>query len=65
MTELQFTIAYLKAIEQKHEDYFSENHTTIMQFVDIIGTKIVSVEITNKSLPPEIRYDIEEMFWVH
>jgi len=65
MTELQFTIAYLKAIEEKHQNYFEENNTTIMDFVRIVGVKIVSIEFTDKSLPEEIQYDIEEMFWVH
>lgn len=65
MTGLEFAIAYLKAVQKKHTCYFEKNSTNIMKCVRITGGNLVSVHIIDKSLPPEIRYDIEEMFWQH
>ncbi|MGZ3750794.1 MAG: hypothetical protein ACXVA2_18430 [Mucilaginibacter sp.] len=65
MTDLQFAVSYLKAVEKKHKIYFASAHHDIMSCVHIEGTKLVSVDVIDENLPPEIRYDIEEMFWVH
>jgi hypothetical protein len=65
MTDLEFAIAYLKAVQKKHTSYFEENNTNIMRCVRIVGDNLVSVHIIDKSLPAEIQYDIEEMFWQH
>jgi hypothetical protein len=65
MTDLEFAIAYLKAVQKKHIFYFEENNTNIMRCVRITGANLVSVHIINKSLSAEIQYDIEEMFWQH
>jgi hypothetical protein len=63
MTELEFALAYLKAVQKKHHTFFEKNDTNIMKCVSIRGTRIISVHIINKDLPTEIQYDIEEMFW--
>ncbi|MDB5005524.1 MAG: hypothetical protein JWQ34_3749 [Mucilaginibacter sp.] len=65
MTDQEFAIAYLKAVQKKHASYFEESNMNIMKCVRIIGDNLVSVHIINKSLPAEIQYDIEEMFWQH
>lgn len=62
MTDQEFAIAYLKAVEKKHNDYFVSANLNIMKCVVVTGTNLVTV--INKDLPKEIRYDIEEMFWV-
>jgi hypothetical protein len=62
MTDQEFAIAYLKAVEKKHHDYFVSANLNIMKCVAVIGTNLISV--INRDLPEEIRYDIEEMFWV-
>ena len=58
-----FAIRYLKAIEKKHEAYFIANNLDIMDCVELRGTLLVRVHITNQSLPYEIVKDIESMFW--
>jgi hypothetical protein len=63
MNDQEFAIAYLKAVQKKHAEYFEKNHTNIMKCVRIVGTNLVSVHIIDKSLPQKIQYDIEEMFW--
>lgn len=64
MTELEFAVAYLKAVEKKHRVFFAVNRLDIMKCVLISGTDQVQVHIINTTLPAEIQYDIEEMFWV-
>jgi hypothetical protein len=63
MTDLEFTILFLKAIEKKHSDYFKHSQLCIMNCVEIKGKSTVSVHVVNNTLPPEIAHDIEEMFW--
>jgi hypothetical protein len=63
MTELEFTLAYLKAIQRNHHVYFEKNNITIMDCVCIWGAQIISVHVIKKDLPAEITYEIEEMFW--
>lgn len=65
MNDLEFTVAYLKAIEKKHNDYFNSVNLNIMKCVEITGTTLITVNVTQTDLPNNIRYDIEEMFWVH
>lgn len=64
MKSQEFTIARLKAIEEKYKDYFAAANLKIMDCVIIKGTGLVSVHVINNDLPPEIIYDIETMFWV-
>ena len=64
MTDHEFAIAYLNAVQKKYKDYFADSRLSINNCVDIEGEKIVSVHVTNPNLPFEIRHDIEMMFWV-
>ena len=63
MTDQEFTVAYLKAVERKYEAYFAKAKLCIMNSVVIKGKGPVSVHVTNEDLPDEIRRDIEMMFW--
>ena len=64
MTDQEFAVAYLQAVEKKHRDYFDTACLHIMNCVAIKGSRLVSVHITNNELPLEIKQDIESMFWV-
>jgi hypothetical protein len=64
MKSKESIIDYLKTIEKKHEDFFIAANLKIMNCVVIKGTDLVSVHVTNKDIPPEIVYEIEQMFWV-
>lgn len=64
MTDQEFAVAYLKAVEKKHKTYFDTARLHIMNCVVIRGDTLVSVHIINKELPFEVKYDIESMFWV-
>jgi hypothetical protein len=64
MTDQEFALTYLQAVEKKHKDYFDTARLCIMNCVSIRGTKLVSVHIVNKDLPLEIQQDVESMFWV-
>jgi hypothetical protein len=63
MKDRDFATAYLKAIEKKHKAYFASSKLSIMNCVEIEGNSPACVRVTNDSLPPAIRYDIEVMFW--
>jgi hypothetical protein len=63
MKDRKFAIAFLNAIEKKHQSYFVPRRLSIMQCVEIEGTDIACVHVTRDDLPPNIRYDIEIMFW--
>lgn len=63
MKDRDFATAYLKAIEKKHRQYFTSNKISIMDCIEIEGNSPACVRVTNDSLPPAIRYDIEVMFW--
>jgi len=58
-----FAIRYLKAIEKKNQDYFTENNLHILDCVEIMGTDVVSVHIKYLMLPYAIIEEIETMFW--
>ena len=64
MTDQEFAIVYLKAVEKKYKDYFVSTNLNIMDCVMVTGTNFISIYVIHKDLPSEIRYDIEEMFWV-
>ncbi|MCC8425784.1 hypothetical protein [Mucilaginibacter sp. UR6-11] len=64
MTDYEFTVEYLKAIEKQYKDYFDTARRGIMSCVVIEGKKLVTVHITEPDLPAEIKHDIEMMFWV-
>jgi hypothetical protein len=58
------SLAYLRAIEKKHQKYFDENKLDILKFVVIINDgRYASVHLLRDKLPFEIKYDIESMFW--
>jgi hypothetical protein len=63
MKNKDFAIACLKAVEKKHKNYFDSTKLDIMACVEIKGSHLVSVHVTNNAIPFDIRYDIEEMFW--
>jgi hypothetical protein len=63
MTQLEFTLGYLNAVQKKHKKYFAEKRSNIMKCVNIKGERLVSVFITDDELPVEIQHDIELMFW--
>jgi hypothetical protein len=64
MTDQEFAVAYLQAVEKKHSDYFDTARLRIMNCVVIKGGRLVSVHIINNELPLKIKQDIESMFWV-
>ncbi|MDB5124588.1 MAG: hypothetical protein JWP94_2717 [Mucilaginibacter sp.] len=63
MKNKDFAIAYLKAVEKKHKNYFDSARLNIIKCVEIKGESLVSVHVINDAIPTDIRYDIEEMFW--
>ncbi|MDP9081027.1 MAG: hypothetical protein M3O71_26720 [Bacteroidota bacterium] len=63
MTDHEFAVAYLKAIERNYKDYFESSGDSIMDSVVILGEELVGVHVTDTKLPPEIRHRIELMFW--
>jgi len=63
MKDRNFAKAYLKATEKKHQEYFVSNRLNIMDCVAIEGNDNVHIYVTKDDLPPQIRYDIEIMFW--
>ena len=64
MTEIEFTVSYLSAVQKKHLAYFTRAHTNIMKCVRIRGDRKITVDVIRKDLPEEIKYDIESMFWL-
>jgi len=64
MTEIEFTVSYLSAVQKKHRDYFTRARISIMKCVRIRGDKKITVDVVKKDLPAEIKYDIESMFWL-
>jgi len=64
MSNNDFAIKYLKAIERQHENYFENSKLNIMDCVEIKGNNVISVHVTQPGLPFEIRHNIEMMFWV-
>ena len=63
MSNSEFAICYLKAVEKNYKAYFEKSRLSILNCVIIKGTEIISVHI-NQDLPFEIKHDIEMMFWV-
>jgi hypothetical protein len=63
MTEIEFTVSYLNAVQKKYKDYFDAEKLSIMKCVKIRGEKIISVHIVKSDLPFDIQHDIELMFW--
>jgi hypothetical protein len=64
MTDYEFAMAYLKAVERKHKIFFASSKLSIINCVVIKGTNLISVHVINPDLPFEIKHDIEMMFWV-
>lgn len=64
MSDQEFAIAYLKAVEKMHMDYFESAGFPIFNCVTITGGEIVRVHVIKDDLPSEIRHDIETMFWL-
>lgn len=64
MSSHQDAIRYLKAIEEKHKDYFETSKLSVLNCVVLKGTSTITVHVTNNDLPAEIIYDIETMFWI-
>lgn len=64
INDREFAAIYLHAIEKKYQEYFTQANLSILNCVAIKGIHKASVHVVNKDLPPQIRYDIEEMFWV-
>ena len=65
MSNYEFVIKYLKAVERHNKGYFENAKLGIMNCVVIKGKSVISVHIIKPDLPSEIRHDIEMMFWVH
>jgi hypothetical protein len=64
MSDYEFAVAYLKAVEKHHKDYFEHSKCSISNCVVIKGKNAVSVHVIDQTLPLEIRHAIESMFWV-
>ena len=64
MTDYEFAIKYLKAVERHHKNYFDHLKLCIINCVVVEDKNPVSVHVINQDLPCEIRHDIETMFWV-
>ena len=63
MTDYEFALVYLKAVEKQYKDYFEHSKLCIMNCVVIKGHNLISVHVINQDLPFEIRHTIETMFW--
>jgi maleate cis-trans isomerase len=64
MSDNEYAIKYLKAIEKKHKDYFENSKLRITNCVVLKGKENLSAHVINPNLPFEIMHDIEMMFWV-
>ncbi len=56
MAKTEHAIAYLKVIELKYKKYFISNKTTILDYVSVVGKKIVIVNIIKFELPNKIKF---------
>jgi hypothetical protein len=66
MENREFAKQYLLAVEKENQKFFTDNHISIMNCVNIVGNgKLISVHITNEKIPEKIRYEIESMFWIN
>ena len=63
MTQIEFAVSYLSAVQKKHKDYFDRTKVSIMKCVRIRGEKMITVQVIKDDLPAEIQHDIELMFW--
>ncbi len=63
MTQIEFAVSYLSAVQKKHKDYFERAKVSIMKCVRIKGEKKIIVQVIKDDLPHEIQHDIELMFW--
>ncbi|MDP9046767.1 MAG: hypothetical protein M3N14_01435 [Bacteroidota bacterium] len=63
MKDKDFAIACLKAVEKKHQNYFDSARLSIIKCVEFKGERLVSVHVVDDTIPTDIRYEIEEMFW--
>ena len=64
MSHHEYAIANLAAVERKHKQYFASANRSIMDYVKIKGLNYVTIQMTNNALPPDIKHEIESMFWV-
>jgi len=64
MSEYEFAIAYLKALETLHKYFFDNKQKTIMDYVVIKGKIIPHIQVVNSNLPIEIKHAIETMFFI-
>lgn len=62
MTQIEFAVSYLSAVQKKHKDYFERAKVSIMKCVRIKGEKKITVHVIKDDLPYEIQHDIELMF---
>jgi hypothetical protein len=63
MTQIEFAVSFLNAVQKKHKDYFEQSKVNIMKCVRIKGEKRITVHVIKDDLPAEIQHDIELMFW--
>ena len=63
MTQQEFALAYLKAVEKKHKDYFEHSNQSITDCVAIKGKSLITVHVIDDNLPFDIKHEIESMFW--
>ena len=63
MTQIEFAVSYLSAVQKKHKDYFDRTKVSIMKCVRIRGEKMITVQVIKDDLPVEIQHDIELMYW--
>ena len=63
MTQHEFAITYLNNIEKRHKAYFDAVGVGIMDCVKVQDSQKTSVTITYEALRPEIKHQIEMMFW--
>jgi hypothetical protein len=65
MTKMEHAVRYLNAIEKKYKDYFKAHRLKITDCVALTTTdNTVNVDIIHHTLPPDIRDDIKDMFWI-
>ncbi|MGZ3766969.1 MAG: hypothetical protein ACXVB0_18275 [Mucilaginibacter sp.] len=57
----EIVFAKLMSIKNRHRKYFEENDLYIFACVVIDWGKPITIKVTHKTLPPEIKQEIEDI----
>lgn len=65
MNNLEHALRYLHAVEKKYKEYFTMHRLKITDCVALKNSdNTVIVDITDSTLPANIKDDIKAMFWI-